>query len=157
MSVVSSEFVLGHEQRDGRRYVEERFLLSTSDVITREYLAAVGADCAAILAARVPQVEATLAESEFLDRLGAVSPLGLQHQTAAAFAARLRERYRSAEREELVRFAWWIIEQIVAGNVTDAQVRTAFGLTAGQYSTLKSARLQPAHDAWAAVLAAKGE
>ena len=82
--------------------------------------------------------------------------LSLRHQTAAQFAARLRERFRSAEREEAARLATWIIERIAAGDITDAQVRTAFGLSAAQYSALKT-RLQTLRDHWAAVRAAKGE
>lgn len=83
--------------------------------------------------------------------------LSLHHQTAAQFVARLRERYRGASREELARLAWWIIERVNAGDITDLQVRNAFGLTSAQYTTFKSNKLIPAHDAWALVLAAQGE
>ena len=64
--------------------------------------------------------------------------LNLKHQTAAQFAARLRERYRNASKEECARIATWILNRIEAGDFTDTQVRNAFGLTAGQYTTLKS-------------------
>lgn len=64
--------------------------------------------------------------------------LNLQHQTAAQFAARLRQRYRNANREEAARLAKWILDHLEAGDFTDLQIRNAFGLTAGQWTTLKA-------------------
>jgi hypothetical protein len=83
-------------------------------------------------------------------------PLNLQHQTAAQFAQRFRERYRSSNRAECAALAYWLIERINAGDFTDTQVRNAFGLTVPQYTTLK-AKMTTLHDNWVAVLAAQGE
>ena len=82
--------------------------------------------------------------------------LNLKHQTAAQFAARLRERYRNASREECARIATWILNRIEAGDITDAQVRTAFGLTVTQYNNLKT-RMTNLRTNWLAVQAAAGE
>lgn len=82
--------------------------------------------------------------------------LSLRHQTVAQFAARFRARFRAASREEAARMAWWLIERINTGDLTDTQVRNAFGLTATQYSQLKT-RLTALHTAWSAVRAAAGE
>ena len=82
--------------------------------------------------------------------------LVLRHQTKAQFAARLRERYRNASREEAARIATWLLNSIEAGDFTDLQVRTAFGLTSGQWTTLK-AKLTTLRTNWLAVLAAAGE
>lgn len=82
--------------------------------------------------------------------------LSLRYQTAAQFAARLRARYREATREEAARIATRILDWIDAGDITDAQVRTAFGLTAQQYTTFKS-RLSALRDAYRAVQTAAGE
>jgi hypothetical protein len=82
--------------------------------------------------------------------------LTLRHQTKAQFAARLRERYRNASREEAARIATWLLNSIEAGDFTDLQVRTAFGLTSGQWTTLK-AKLTTLRTNWLAVLAAAGE
>lgn len=158
MSIVSSSFSVGHAQADGRRYVREEHVDHLGAVHAREYgPAPEGTNYAALRDAYAVMLAAALADGEFDDRLGFVRPLVLQHQTAAQFAARLRERYRSGEREGLARIAWWIVEQINAGNITDAQVRTAFGFTTIQYTTFKSTKLVPAHDAWQAVLDARGE
>ncbi len=82
--------------------------------------------------------------------------LNRRYQTAAQFAARLRERYRSASREECARIATWILNRIEAGDITDAQVRNAFGLTAGQYTTLKS-KMTSLRTNWLGVQSAAGE
>lgn len=83
--------------------------------------------------------------------------LSLRHQTAAQFAARLRERFRDAERTECARIAHWIMRRIAVGDVTENQVRNAFGLTVQQWNALKANKLEPLRDAWAAVKAAQGE
>lgn len=82
--------------------------------------------------------------------------LNLKHQTAAQFAARLRERYRHASREEAARIATWILNRIEAVDFTDNQVRNAFSLTAGQYTTLK-AKWTTLRTQWLAIQAAQGE
>lgn len=82
--------------------------------------------------------------------------INLQHQTAAQFAARLRERFRNANREEAARLAKWILDHLEAGDFTDAQIRNAFGLTAGQWTTLK-AKMTTLRTNYAAVQAAAGE
>lgn len=83
--------------------------------------------------------------------------INLKHQTAAQFAARLRERWKGSTREECARIAWWILERIAAGDFTETQVRNAFGLTVTQWNTLKTNKITPLRDAWAAVRAARGE
>jgi hypothetical protein len=62
----------------------------------------------------------------------------LKHQTAAQFVSRFREAYRNGERERLVQLAKFIINRIAAGDITDAQCRTAFGLNTTQWNQLKT-------------------
>lgn len=64
--------------------------------------------------------------------------LNLKHQTAAEFAARLRERYRNSSREETARIAKIIVARIQAGDFTDTQVRNIFGLSVAQWDALKT-------------------
>jgi hypothetical protein len=59
----------------------------------------------------------------------------LKHQTAAQFVSRFREAYRNSERERCVQLAKFVIQ---AGDLTETQVRTAFGLTVTQWNTLKT-------------------
>ncbi len=62
----------------------------------------------------------------------------LKHQTAQEFIARFRAAYRNAERERLVRMANFLLSRIQSGDITDAQCRTAFGLTVTQWNNLKT-------------------
>lgn len=62
----------------------------------------------------------------------------LKHQTVAQFVARVREAYRSRDRDELVRIARWILASIQRGDITDANCRTAFGLNSTQWNNLKT-------------------
>ncbi len=82
--------------------------------------------------------------------------LNLVHQTPAQLAARFREAYRNATKEQAAKMAYWLIERILAGDFTDAQVRAAFGLTTTQYAAMK-ARATTLHDQYAAVQNARGE
>lgn len=83
-------------------------------------------------------------------------PLNLRHQTPAQFAARLREHYRAASKTDAARIATWIMDRIDAGDLTVAQVRAAFGMTAGQWTTLQS-KLTALRTNYLAVQAALGE
>jgi hypothetical protein len=88
--------------------------------------------------------------------------LNLRHQTPAEFAARFWDRVRVAQgsdKLEFCRLMYWLTRRLVSGDLTDTQARnsfnTAFGrsLTAGQWTTLRSNRITPAHDRHAAMLA----
>lgn len=82
--------------------------------------------------------------------------LVLKHQTVAQFVARVREAYRNGERAQLVRIARFILTRLQAGDITDAQCRSAFGLTNTQWNNLK-AKMQSYVDADNAIRAAVGE
>jgi hypothetical protein len=62
----------------------------------------------------------------------------LKHQTASQFVTRFREAYRNAEKERVVQLARFIQARIQAGDITDAQCRTAFGLNTTQWNNLKT-------------------
>jgi hypothetical protein len=80
----------------------------------------------------------------------------LKHQTAEQFVTRLRAAYRDASRERVVQIARFIIGKIQAGDITDAQCRSAFGLNVTQWNTLKT-RMQNVINAANAVESAVGE
>lgn len=65
MAILSSTFAVGHAQADGRRYVTERHTDDAGGVHEREYLAALGADHAAIAAAYAVELADELAAGEF--------------------------------------------------------------------------------------------
>ena len=59
--------------------------------------------------------------------------LELKHQTAAQFAARLKARFKAAEKYEKARIAAWMYNRVQAGDITVAQIKAAFGLTDPQW------------------------
>lgn len=80
----------------------------------------------------------------------------LKHQTAAQFVARVRAAYRDGRSQQLVAIARFIVSRIQAGDITDAQCRTAFGLNSTQWNALKT-RMQNLITAANAVESAVGE
>lgn len=62
----------------------------------------------------------------------------LKHQTVQEFISRFREAYRNGERERVCQLARFILSRIAAGDITDAQCRNAFNLTAQQWNALKT-------------------
>ena len=62
----------------------------------------------------------------------------LKQQTVEAFTARVREAYREGNPERLIKIARFIIACVQAGDITEAQIRTAFGMNQSQWSSLKS-------------------
>jgi hypothetical protein len=89
--------------------------------------------------------------------------LTLSQQTAAEFAARFWARVKAAklvgDQAEYSRLLYWLTEKLVSGDITDAQARisfnSAFGrtLTAGEWTTLRTSKITPAHDRYVAMLA----
>lgn len=157
MSITSSVYSTGHEQRDGRRYVREEHTDHLGVLHVFEYLWDGLADRDSIMGARAVRLAHNLAVQEYVERVSFDGWTGpLQHQTAAEFANKLRFEYRESKRERMCELAWWLIRRIAEGSFTDNQVRNAFGMTVTQYNAFKT-RLQAAHDRWAALLLAEGE
>lgn len=65
MAIVSSIYNEGHAQIDGRHYVIEQHTDSEGVLHQIEYLASIGSDYVAILAARAAFLEEELANQEF--------------------------------------------------------------------------------------------
>ncbi len=155
MAIVNSVFALESVQVDGRRYVRETHTDNLGLQYVINYLAAVGANYSAIMTARAAVIALQIADQEYADNLERSTPL-FNYQTKTEFAARFRAAYKAANKEQLARLAYWIIERINDGTFTDAQVQNAFGLTNPQYTAMK-ARAQTLHDDWSVILAAVGE
>lgn len=64
-------------------------------------------------------------------------PLTLNHQTPAQFIARFREAYKNADRERLAQMAKWLLARVAAGDVTDVEARSAFGMNTAQWNSAK--------------------
>jgi hypothetical protein len=110
----------------------------------------------AILAARA----LTLAENLRLREIEAFfqdfRDMALRYATGAQVLAAWRERFRSAEREQAVRMAVWLLRVIETGRATETQVRQGLGLTLTQWTTLKT-KLEDMKATWTKLQAARGE
>lgn len=156
MPVSSSSFALEGAQADGSRWCREVHTVTGKPDVVFYYLVPAGFDPAPVMAERVAQVNAQLADSEAEDNFGRDGALTTGEMPAAQFAARLRERYRTSNAADTCKLAWWLLRRISAGHITDAQCRSAFGLTTTQWTTFKTNTLTPQSNAWASVIAAAG-
>lgn len=62
----------------------------------------------------------------------------LKHQTEAEFISRLREAYRNSEGERTIQLGKFIVAKTGSGDLSDTALRTAFGMTAGQWTAAKN-------------------
>lgn len=141
MPIVASAYVLGHAQRDGRRYVQERHSHSDGRAFTREYgpVDEKMVDCQAVADAYARRIEAALADQELraiVDGLLAVTEA--KERSKARLAEAVRDLLRQYKGIELCRLARRVLALIASGEVTDADWRSAFGLNASQWNTVKT-------------------
>lgn len=156
----SATYTIGHEQRDGTHRVLFTIVLDTGLTVRVERgpFVDVSQQTLDALAAKIgPETERALSRSEYRQIRRSVAPMTLRYQTAEAFATHLRSEFRERSGLRACEVAWWLIEMIAAGHLTDAQGRNAFGMTPGEWNTFKTNRLVPKHDRWAAALAAESE
>lgn len=156
MPVTASSFTLSGAQADGSRECREVHTITGGTTREYPYLGPANADNTAIMNARVPSVNVQIAEEEALANMERDGALTTLHQTAAQFAARFREEVRQATQSRACYLAWWLLRRIAAGQITDAQCQTAFGMTAAAWTTFKTNTVTPRSNAWAALIAAAG-
>ena len=77
-----------------------------------------------------------------------------RHQTKVQYLRRFRERYRAAAKMEACRLANRMLRHLSDGDVTQAQMQTAWGMTAQEW-TAKAVQLQARADKWIAYRAAE--
>lgn len=80
----------------------------------------------------------------------------LKHQTIGDFIERLREAYRDSQGDRTVKLARFIVARVDAGDLTDAELRAAFGKTTAQWNTMKT-KLRGLQNARAQLMSSVGE
>ena len=80
----------------------------------------------------------------------------LKHQTVGDFIARLREAYRDSQGDRTVQLARFMVARAEAGDLTDAELREAFGKTVAQWNSMKT-KLRGLKNARAQLMSAIGE
>jgi hypothetical protein len=155
MPITSSTHTLGTVQVDGRRWVTEDHTDNLERHHFVEYLAAVGADYVAIRTGRAAQINLQLADQELQNIVnGLLSAASPNEMSKAVLAERMRDLLRQYTGLELCRLSARVLATITSGEITDAEWRTAFGLTVNQWNNVKS-QLQAWSDALTVVNAAK--
>lgn len=156
MPIVSSVIAETALQRDGRRYVREHHTDHLGALWPRSYLAGAADDLTVAMAAYAVILVDQLRDAEIARNIAAVLADGRNaatttlYSTAAENFAALRERYAGMTRTEAI-FAGDFL-----ASLTDAQLRTAFGMTQAQVNSLRTSKLTPATNAAATIRAATG-
>lgn len=156
MTISSSVISSDSAQADGRRYIREVH----TDHLGREhvviYLCPAGFDAEAAMAARVAGLETGMRDGEIASNIANVFALGSlatvvrDYSTVAQNAAAARAAYQTATSFQAMMMGDYL------ATLTDAQLRTAFGLTQGQVDTLRTNKLTPASEAATAMRAMTG-
>lgn len=144
MPIVSSLIHEDHAQHDRRRSVTEHHTDHLGVLHRVSYLAEVGTDAQAVMAARVSSIENGLAQAEVqrdIDHIlsGDFGAVTSQHATMTDIRAALRALYREGSGEETGRVAAFLL------TLADARLRALFNITQGQVAALRG-RLQTRAD-----------
>lgn len=157
MAIVSSTVSQEGAQKDGRKWTREVHTDGQGRVYEFPYLAAAGLDINAVLAARAITLAADLAAAEaeadvaLIKANGSLAVVTTNHTTVAAIRTALRAAYATATRTDAVMIGDYL------ATLTDAQLQTLFGLTAGQVNTLRTNKLTPAASLATSIRAAAGQ
>lgn len=154
MTIVNSTYTLDKQEADGRWNVIE---LHTDHlgVVHRKWWRGTG-DYANRLALHAAKIWQALIDNEIAAALRVDATPTLQYATKTDFIPVYRGAYRKASGAECARLAAWLLNRMDDGWATDTQVRNAFGLTAGEWTTLK-AKMETLRSNWIAANGARGE
>src|SRR4030065_368424 len=136
--------VFAEMQADGRRYVCFQFVAASGKVHLRWALLPAGVDVVAKLTSW--DITPELIEDELRDVLfGSAWDTPFVYMSATEAATKVRELFKASSREECGKIARRILEWITNGRFTDVQIRTVFGLTNIQWTTLKTKMQNPSN------------
>lgn len=156
MSIVSSSLIAEGAQADGRRWIAETHTDNIGLKYVIRYLADVGLDTAAVLAARAITLASDIANAEIAQNVAAVvangslAVLTFNYSTALQGRNALRAAYLTATQVQAIMIGDFL------SSLTDAQLQAAFSMTAGQVTTLRTNKLTPAASAAATIRATTG-
>jgi hypothetical protein len=164
MTIQVASRIVSDERRNGRAgwvHVEIVFTDDTDPtfrlVACPSFEALAGEDAAVRLAAKVAQETADLATFEIARNVREISAKGslatprLRASTLAQNAAAVRAAYQTASDIDAVMIGDYL------STLSDARLQTAFSLTAGQVTTLRTNKLTPAATAAANLRASTGQ
>jgi hypothetical protein len=156
-AITSSTAAVDVAQIDGRFWVTETHTDTAGGQHVFQYLATAGFDYNTALANRAAALVIAIPQAEIAANILAVENLGslatptFVFSTPAANVAALRAAYQTATHLQAIMMGDFL------SSLTDAQLETAFSLTAGQVATLRTNKLTPAANAAAAIRAGAGQ
>jgi len=155
-SIVSSVIASDVVQVDGRHAVVEQHTDSFGIAHPFVYLAEIGTDINAMLAAHATQVLNSLVSGEISNNIALVEAFGSLAQpiflytTMAQNATPIREAYRVSTQGQAIQIGDYL------NTLTDAQLAAGFNITQAQAANLRVNKLQPAAQTAATVRAEAG-
>lgn len=157
MPIVSSVIAADSVQIDGRRAIREMHTDHVGVQYPIQYLAPAGFDANAALTARVPILLEQLKQAEVSANIAQITVAGslasptTVYSTAAQNVSQLRIAYQTATKNDAIMIGDFL------NTLTDAQLQTAFGMTAGQVTTLRANKLAPAASLASSIRASAGQ
>lgn len=137
MAIVSSEIAVQIDL-GGQWFVVEHHTDNVAIVHSWRYTPAKSVDLNAKMAEHAITLNEQLMDEEVRKALEVDAAPVIQYQTGTQFLQRLRELYRDSRKEICAHIARWIINRLDAGQVTAAQMRNVFDLTAQQWTALET-------------------
>jgi len=156
MTIVSSIVSQQSQQKDGRIWVFETHTDQLGVSYFVIWLCPVGTSVTSLLTIHANNIWNNLVINEIANNLKQVSTLGLNavvtfnYSTVAANIAALRAAYLTATQDQVIFTGEYL------NSLSSAQLQSAFGLTAGQVTTLQTTKLQPAATIAASIRASQG-
>lgn len=156
-TMTSSTVVSDRAQKDARRQVQELHVDSLGSRYQIGYLCAQAFDAAANLISNAAAILSGVVAEEINNNILAVTANGslavpkFVYSAVAANVAALRAAYLIATRTEAIMIGDYL------SSLTDVQLQNAFGLTAGQVTTLRTNKLTPAANLATSIRAATGQ
>lgn len=156
-TIVSSIVVGSTVQRDGRLSVDERHTDSNGAAWNYGWLAPGGTDPNTFLATHASAILAQLNAGEIAANVaqvmtfGSLAVVSTAYSTNAQNLAALRTAYQSASQLQAIMVGDFL------SSLTDGQLQSIFGMTAGQVTTLRANKLTPAANTASAIRAAAGQ
>lgn len=155
MAIVSSTYTVGGAQIDGRHYVREDHVDNLGAHWVLEYLADVGTDYSAVMAARVAGLWDRIVDGDCAQVLSESRPMVI-YATKTQLANAFKVAFKNATKVEAARLATWLLNRIDDATWTEAQVYNALGYTSNQWTNTVKPRLEGYRTAYNAVISATG-
>jgi len=138
VAIASSTIILQYAQANGKTRIVEIHITDAGTQRKFIYDADALTDTAAVLAARAVSVWQEIQDEECQSFIDLDIPPKFVDATKNYLIAYVRNAYKNGSDGQLVAVARWVLNRIADGTVTDTQVQNAFGLTSGQWTTLKT-------------------